>query len=301
MLNPELQKSIPQERLILESGIFAIALNNTNLNVVADIETEIITAKVQANWALKFNGQALVMFENVQLTYSSNGDYHFELDPKKVRLHPSLKFISDLMSAVENSLPPGVEFEKGSQNQIIGVKASMVQQFPGFSIAAANIGPFSIQSWFGLRFASGVMELAAGFGLGTQNAPVYIQFGAYGGGGWLGANVLYNPKLPIDYHGFMGIAVGSMKQFNIAGIARGSYAILIFANAQFSETSTYLEAGLLVNGSARILGYINAHLALKLSVEYNGSNAHGKGEIDLEIEICWCYSVHIHSAVDQDF
>lgn len=303
-LKPELQKFIPQERPILESGVFAVALNNTYLNVVADIETEIITAKVRANWALKFNGQALVVFENVQLIYASNGDYHFELDPQNVRLHPSLKFISDLMSAVENSLPPGVEFEKGSQNQIIGVKASLVQQFPGFSTAAATIGPFSIQSWFGLRFASGAMELIAGFGLGTQSAPVYIQFGAYGGGGWLGANVLYNPnsaKLPVDYQGFMGIAVGSMQQFNIAGIARGSYAILIFAYANFSSSTTYLEAGLLVNGSARILGYINAHLTLKLSVEYNGSKARGKGEIDLEIEICWCYSVHIQSAVDQDF
>ena len=80
-----------------------------------------------------------------------------------------------------------------------------------------------------------------------------------------------------------------------------SYAILIFAYANFSSSTTYLEAGLLVNGSARILGYINAHLTLKLSVEYNGSKARGKGEIDLEIEICWCYSVDIHSAVDQDF
>lgn len=300
-LKPELQKFIPGERPILESGVFAIALNNTYLNVVTDIETEIITAKVRANWALKFNGQALVVFENVQLTYSSNGDYQFDLNPQNVRLHPSLKFISDLMSAVEESLPPGVEFEKGSQGQITGVKASLVQQFPGFSIAAATIGPFAIQSDFGLRFASGAMELVAGFGLGTQNAPVYIQFGVYGGGGWVGANVLYNPNNPIIYQGFMGVAVGSMSQFNIAGIARGSYAILIFAYANFDVRNTYLEAGLLVNGSARVLGYINASLSLKLSVEYNGSKAHGKGEIDLEIDICWCYSVHIHSAVDQDF
>ena len=53
-------------------------------------------------------------------------------------------------------------------------------------------------------------------------------------------------------------------------------------------------------GSARLLGYLNAYLALSLEVEHqSGSDMKGRGRIDIEIEICWCYSVRVTRTVEQ--
>lgn len=90
-----------------------------------------------------------------------------------------------------------------------------------------------------------------------------------------------------------------MRAFTLAGVARGSYALLLFAYAEIDDTGGSLRAGLSITGSARILGVANASLALLLEVEHHtGGGTTARGSLHVEIEICWCYTLRVHAAAE---
>ena len=94
------------------------------------------------------------------------------------------------------------------------------------------------------------MVIKSEFSLGTRNSPVFLQYGVYGGGGWIEVSAGYNDG-EVTYNALVGISIGSTKIINLASIAKGSYTILIYFSATFDEGSTLIESGISMVGSAK--------------------------------------------------
>lgn len=258
------------------------------------------TAKITGDWMLAFSGQAMATFKAVKLEYASDGGFSFDLDPAKIEPHPSLKFITDLLKQIQDSLPPELELERDAKGQVVGASVLLVQKFPGLNLGGLEIGPFGIGSGFGLMLKNSQMVIESKFSLGTKSSPVFVQYGVYGGGAWIVVSAKYNDG-KVSYGALIGMAIGSTKTINLANVASGSYTILIYFSAAFDENNTLIEAGISVVGSAKLLGYLNAHLSLVLSIVYDGHEMKGRGSLDVEIEICWCYSVRVRREVNHSF
>lgn len=262
-------------------------------------------ARFGGDWIMNFGGQPLVTFRDANVQYSDSGGFTFDLDPRNVQPHPALLFITQIFQAKMPKLPEGVKIEKDSAGQPIGVSMAQESTVGPYEFGSLSIGEATIKSAFAVRFVNGQMSVVSAFDLGTSKSPVFMQVGPYGGGGWLNARAGLEPQgankeLAVNYVASMAVSVGSTRSFTLASVATGSYAIRLYLEATLSsDGGSRVAVGLMVNGSARLLGYLNAYLSLALEVEHSGGSMQGRGRIDIEIEICWCYSVRISRSVKQ--
>lgn len=262
-------------------------------------------ARFGGDWIMNFGGQPLVTFRDANVQYSDSGGFTFDLDPRNVQPHPALLFITQVFQAKMPKLPEGVKIEKDSAGQPIGVSMAQESTVGPYEFGSLSIGEATIKSAFAVRVVNGQMSVVSAFDLGTSKSPVFMQVGPYGGGGWLNARAGLEPQgankeLAVNYVASMAVSVGSTRSFTLASVATGSYAIRLYLEATLSSNGgSRVAVGLMVNGSARLLGYLNAYLSLALEVEHSGGSMQGRGRIDVEIEICWCYSVRISRSVKQ--
>jgi hypothetical protein len=262
-------------------------------------------ARFAGDWILNFGGQPLVTFRDAAVRYSDTSGFQFDLDPRNVEPHPALLFITQLLQSEMPKLPDGVKIENGADGRPIGVSLCQESAIGPYTLGPVSIGRATIKSMFAVRVINGLMTVDSGYDLGTKASPVFMQVGMYGGGGWLNARAGLRPRqnssdLEPWYEASVAVTLGSSRSFTLAGVATGSYAVRLFVEASISSSGNRFVAGLYVNGSARLLGYLNAYLALSLEVEHqSGGDMKGRGRIDVEIEICWCYSVRVSRTVEQ--
>ncbi|MBE2260067.1 MAG: hypothetical protein IAE88_14490 [Rhodobacteraceae bacterium] len=296
----------PEEQALFEFSSMAVRVAKMQLRATNDVRVSadgqnrsITDGRFTGDWGLDFGGTRMATFKEVTVSFDGSG-FDFDVSPDKVELHPSLKFIQEYAKQFQDKLPPAVQVEKDARGIPVGARASfstVVDNLP--PIPPVTIGPIAISSGLGLRMnTAGVFEISTHASLGSKTAPIFVQFGYLGGGLWLeaaatarGSNIV--PRVSL------GLALGSMRAFTLAGVARGSYALLLFAYAEIDNTGGSLRAGLSITGSARILGVANASLALLLEVEHHtGGGTTARGSLHVEIEICWCYTLRVHTAAE---
>lgn len=260
-------------------------------------------AQFSGDWILNFAGQPLVTFVGASIQYSDSGGFKFDLDPKKIEPHAALKFIGDVIRAQMPELPDNVEIIKNSAGMPVGASIVQNQSFGPLELGGVSIGETVLASGFGVRVVDGNMKVDTSFSIGTQAAPVFLQIGLYGGGGWLTARAWLDDTsgaMKPRYEASIGVSLGSAKSFTLAGVATGTYALRLFIEAAFSTGANSFVAGLQLTGSARILGYLNAYLNLLVQVEHNGGTMSGRGQLDVSIKVCWCYTARISRTVQQN-
>jgi len=296
----------PQEQTLFEFASVAVRIArmelraNSDVRVSADGARRAVTdGRFTGDWGLDFGGARMATFKDVTVRFDGSG-FEFDVSPEKVQLHPSLKFIQEYAKQFQDKLPPAVQVEKDERGMPVGVRASfstLIDKLP--PIPPVTIGPILIASGLGLRMnKQGTFEIATHVALGSKTAPVFVQVSYLGGGFWLEASCTAKGS-EIEPRASLGLALGSMRAFNLAGVARGSYSILLFANAEISKAGGSLHAGMTIQGSARILGIANASVALLLEVEHqSGGGTTARGQLDVEIEICWCYTLEVHTAAE---
>ena len=261
-------------------------------------------ARFSGDWILNMGGQPLVTFVDANVQYSDSAGFKFDIDPKKIEPHSALKFIGDILHGAMPEMPENVEIIKNQSGIPVGAAITQNQEFGPLEFGAVSIGEAVLSSGFGLRIENGKMKIDTSFGIGKKESPVFIQVGAYGGGGWVTARAWAEFKggaLRPGYEASIGIALGSAKSFTLAGVAQGSYALRMFIEAGFSSEANFFVAGLQLNGSARILGYLTAYLNLLVQVRHeSGGKIKGRGQLDIKIKVCWCYTVRISRVVEQE-
>lgn len=278
----------------------------SNVDISADESTKTRTqALFSGDWILNFSGQPLVTFADARIQYSESTGFKFDIDPKNIEPHSALKFIGDVLRGFTPDFPPSVEIVKNTAGIPTGAAISQKQEMGPIDYGSVSLGKTVLASGFRLNMKDGQMQIETYFGMGEKSAPVSMQIGVYGGGGWLttGASTEYKAGgLKPAYEASIGIALGSTKTFNLANVAQASYAIRLFVEANFSSevTHNFFAAGVQMTGSARVLGYLSAYLNLLLQVEHRNGQMKGRGHLDISIEVCWCYTAHISRTVEQD-
>lgn len=272
---------------------------NSDIRISADGEKRAITdGRFTGDWVLDFGGTPMATFQQVTVSFDG-GRFNFDISPDKVLLHPSLRFIEEYARTFSDKLPPALQLEKDERGIPVGASANfstLIDKLP--PIPPVTIGPILLTSGLGLRMnKAGVFEISAHLSLGAKNAPVFVQVSYLGGGFWLEARCSASNGIVVP-QASLGLALGSMRAFTLAGVARGSYSVLLFANAEIDANGGSLHAGLSIAGSARILGIANAALDLLLEVEHHHGGSTCHGWLHVEIEICWCYTLRVSTAAE---
>jgi hypothetical protein len=292
-----------EQQSLFEFAGLAVTLARMKLRADSDMRIGVdgqhsstTDALLQADWGLHFGGAALARFREVSVQFDGTS-FKFNIEPAKVELHPALKFVDEFARRFTPELPPAIELEKDSRGIPVGARATMVTEIKDLPpLGVVSIGPLRIVSGLGLRMNNaGQFVVKASVSVGTKASPVWVQIGYLGGGMWLEAQATYEKS--ISYSATVGLAIGCMKALNVASIARGSFALLLFAYAEISNAGGSLRVGFSLSGSARILGIANASILLLLEAEHRDGGTEGRGVLDVSIDICWCYTLKVRRDV----
>lgn len=292
--------------------VAAVGLERMALDAFTGVETRVVDNSVQqpvnkthasllADWVLLGGGQRLVTFRQVALKYDGASGFDFDLKPENVELHPSLKFISEFIARFKKNLPPAIQIEEEG-GRPVGVNARttvVIDDLP--DLGAVSIGPIDMRSSLGLRLEKyRGLAISSAFSLGNKQAPIFLQISWLGGGCWLEARAKYldgkvTPSMSI------GLSLGAMRSFNLAGVARGSFSVLLFCYVEIDDAGDRIAIGLSMTGSALIVGFINANVSLLLEAHHSGGKTEGTGRLDVEVKISWFFTFRFKQSVTHSF
>ena len=308
-INSTVNVDVPQEVQAFGMGDLSVKTARMALRAASDVRAgldgkrqAVTNGRLIGDWVLSFGGARLVIFRDVTVSFDGSGGFKFDVSPDKIELHPTISFVSDIAKKFEASLPPYIKIEKDDRGNPIGASANLVTKVESPPpLGPVLIGPITILGGLALKMDQGKFNIESHLSVGTREAPIFVQVSFLGGGLWLGATAALKGD-QLKYKSTMGLALGSTRYFSIAGIAQGSYSFLLFASAQFGDDGGSFVAGLLVQGNARILGFVSASISLLLQAEHSSSGeTKGHGELNVSVQICWCYTFSVHQTVDQTF
>ncbi|QOJ24404.1 MAG: hypothetical protein HRU78_12780 [Gammaproteobacteria bacterium] len=298
----------PEESTVFGEKAIAVKMAAMSINATSDFRigldgrrTEQTEGVLTCDLALDLSDKRLVKFRQVTITFNNHGKYDFNIAPDKIELHPSLKFISEFAERFQGSLPPAIQIEKDEKGFPTGAKASFetrVENLP--PLGAVSIGTLTIASGLNLLVNKGDFQIGTYISVGTRSTPIFVQIGFLGGGVWLEGQTKLVKGKP-EYKVTCGLAIGSTRAFTLGGVARGLYSILIFADIQFESTRQHFIVGILIEGSARILGLANACVRLQLEANHSGGKSKGTGTLDVSVKISWCYTLKVRKQVTKEF
>ena len=296
--------SFPEQQSLFEFSGLSVTVAKMKINADSKMRIGLngeqnskTDAAFTGDWGLNFGGARLAMFREVAVKFDGSS-FAFNIEPSKVELHPCLKFVDEFAKMCKPKLPPAVQIETDSRGIPVGARAQMNTEVVLPPLGVIEIGPMLICSGLSLRVApTGKFEISANVAVGSRDTPIWVQISYLGGGMWLEARATYTDK--IRYTATLGLALGCIKAFSLASVARGSFSLLLFAYAEISDEGGSLRAGLSFAGSARILGVANASILLLLEAVHSNGETKGHGTLDVKVDICWCYTLHVRREVEQ--
>lgn len=275
-------------------------IDTTVVGTTVQTPTSKTTASLRADWLLQGAGQSLVTFRDVAITYDGADGFDFDVSPDNIELHPSLKFITEIVEKLQGELPPAVQIEM-KDGRPVGVSAgtTIVVDNPP-DLGAVSIGPIDIRSSLALLVDDGRFSIQSAFSLGNKQKPIFVQITWLGGGCWLEARAKYvdgrvSPSMSI------GLAVGATRAFNLASVARGSFSVLLYCYIEIERDNDSVAIGLSITGSALIIGFVNANVSLLLEAKHSKGQTEGTGRLDVSVKISWFFTFRFKQAVKHKF
>jgi hypothetical protein len=302
--------SHPAYEELFEWGPVAVGLERLAMEAYTGVETRLMGDSVQStnrtratllgDWVLMGGGQRLVTFKQVALKFDGGSGFDFDVKPENIELHPALKFVGEFIERFKKNLPPAIQIIE-EDGRPVGVSAGttiIIDDLP--DLGAVSIGPIDMRSSLGLRLMPHQgLAIESAFSLGNKQAPIFVQVTWLGGGCWLEARASYlegkvTPAISI------GLSLGAIRSFNLAGVARGSFSVLLFCAIEIHEHES-ITVGLSLIGSATIIGFVNANLNLLLEANHSQGKTEGTGRLDVEVKISWFYTFRFKRAVKHNF
>jgi len=290
---------------LFDQASFAVRVERMALDAESNVRIgldgtrrSVTRGEFKGDWVLEFGGQRFVTFRDVRVIFDRDS-FKFDIDPERIELHPAVKFIHDVAKQFQPDLPPYLELLKDSNGMPTGVSAKIenyIETLP--PLGPITISSILIKAGLRLQFEQGGFKLVAFVGVGDPRRPVFVQFGFLGGGMWITGETEW-ARGQITSTASLGLAMGATRALNVAGVARGSFSLLVYGNAIFTNGRGTLRAGLLIQGSARIIGFINLGVVLQLEVEHrDGGNSTGRGLLEVEVEISVFYTFRLSKGVE---
>lgn len=309
----EVDVDFPEKQELFDAFGIGVSSANMHLNATNDMQIGLngksmstTVGKFTSDMSMDFSGNTMATFRDVTVSFNG-GKFDFDISPDKVELHPCINFISVIAkNFIQNNLPPFVELVHDDKGNPVGAKSCITTLVPNLPpLGPISIGALFLQSGLNLMMTKEGFVLSSFLSVGSKATPIFLQIGPLGGGVWLVASATQRGAFT-DITASLGMAVGSTRSFDVGGVARGSYSVLLFAYATYEvesgvQKALEFRAGLSMQGSARILGMANASVYLLLEVVHsNNGDTKGHGLLDVSVDICWCYTLHVRQQVEQN-
>ncbi len=266
-------------------------------------------AEITGDWELAFSGHPLVTLEETRVFFEDGKGLDVDIDPRRVRLDNSIKFLSDLIKSFSDP-NSGFFLEMLEANGVpAGISARIELPLPPLSF-----GAFSAT---GMRFATsfelvalkkgegrpGEFALATSMALGRKSEPFVLRVWLFLGGGWFEARARYFPTSGrLSSAVSIGLTAGVGMDFAFGPCSGFVYAML-GAYAEFETDGSVgksfsIAVIFLVRGGVVILGRFNIGLSMLLELVYrDDGSAVARGTLEVSFKICWCCEIKVRQAI----
>ncbi|MNN97577.1 hypothetical protein D3C81_2167710 [compost metagenome] len=75
----------------------------------------------------------------------------------------------------------------------------------------------------------------------------------------------------------------------------------MYCYIEIERDSDSIAIGLSINGSALIIGFVNANVSLLLEAKHSNGQTEGTGRLDVSVKISWFYTFRFKQAVKHKF
>lgn len=292
---------LPGRETMFTIGPFTLFLRDTLLNAFMRAEASRDQDEVQlsdlallrTNLEAVVAGQVMVTLQDVVIRYSSRDQLQFELDPKKIRIHPNMQFIQDTLGSIFGDDIGGLQFIKEG-----GIPVGVEHKFaiPPISLmyGTSGVSNLQISNRFSLR-AYPDFIITNRFNLSRRELPFIFSVFIIGGTGYIQVDADYRP---FDKRLVVGVeaGVGGSAALGFAfGPVAGSVFISISVVIRYQKTigdgpkgedGLSVSLVLVIAGTVSLWGMATIYLGLMLSIRYHESGQmDGLGQLTVELRI----------------
>lgn len=305
----------PDRCEIFEAGPLELSMAGGRFEALADfaagldgITRRTTRGEIVGDWQLAFSGRPLVTLERTRVTFEDGKGLDVDIDPSRIRLDRSIRFLSDLVKSFSE---PGAGFflemleEEGFP---AGLAARLELPMPPLSFGAFSATGLRFSSSFALIKARsggkrGDFALSTTLAMGRKAEPFALRVWLMVGGGWLETRATYFPASGrLSSAVSIGLTAGLGLDFAF-GPCRGFVYAMFGVYAEFESdggggTSFSIAVIFLLRGGIVILGRFNIGLSLLLELVYRDDGSMvGRGTIEVSFRICWCCEIKVRQSV----
>lgn len=239
------------------------------------------------------SGQVLVTLKDALITYSTETDLDFEIDPRKIRIHKGMQFVQDTFGSIFGSEDTGLSFLREGAS-IVGVQHKFSLPPMSLNYATSGISNIAIANRFSLR-AYPDFVIANQFNLSRRELPFIFSIFIIGGTGYVQVDTEYRPSdssLVVAVEA--GLGGSAALAFSFGPVSGGVYITLsvvlryakrIGAPAQ-SDDGLSVSIVLVIAGNVSLWGMVTIYLGLMLSINYHESGRiDARGSLSVEVRI----------------
>jgi hypothetical protein len=309
-LRAEIDVKLSKSSSILDIGPIALMIDEgqfraeTRVAMGADgrFEKE-AKGQIAGDWRLVTAGMDIITFEKTPLLFDKSGKIDFKIATDRVRLAPTLEFLTNLMAKVGKAMPAGVEpiMRDGIP---AGLVTKLSMQLPPVQTGAFAITDLSLAASFGI-IAIPEFEIVCSLDIASRDAPFTLAVWLLNGGGYVTQRLSYRPmsrpKPILTYTLDIAILAGVGIGFGF-GVVSGGVWLQVGCSVALSWTTgaasnvTTVTAFLLARGNVDVAGLVSANIMLRLEISYNGSTMVARGTLRLSFRISMFYTLRVNQA-----
>jgi hypothetical protein len=264
---------------------------------------ETVSGAITGNWDLQIAGTSLITFVNTSLTFDQSGHVQFNVSPEKIQLSSVMQFIDDLINSF---LPSGSGLTVHFDTAPVEVICDLDLPLPDIAGGVFALSNVRLGALFGVGVGDdGHFLFQVGMNLSSMEAPFAIVVFILGGGGWVDAQLTYEPGEGRRPEVTVEIGISAVASLEIAlGPISGGVMIAFSLFAQYdSQAASTLDLGIviLVAGHVSLLDIVEVDITLMLEADYDAGQLTGRGSVDVDIKICWCFTLSVHQEVEYTF
>lgn len=238
-------------------------------------------------------GQVMVTLQDVAIRYSSKDQLDFTLDPSKIRIHQTMRFIQDTLGSIFGDELGGLQFIK--ENGIpVGVEHKFAIPPLSLMYGTSGVSNLQISNRFSLR-AYPDFIIANRFNLSRRELPFLFSVFIIGGTGYIQVDTDYRPfdkRLMVVVEA--GVGGSAALGFAFGPVSGGVFISLSVAlryqktigDGPKGEDGLSISLVLVIAGTVSLWGIVSVYLGLMLSIQYHESGRmDGLGQLMVEVRI----------------
>ncbi|MEP0145359.1 MAG: hypothetical protein ABJE77_10435 [Tateyamaria sp.] len=292
---------LPGRETLFTIGPFTLFLKNSRLTAFVRAEASKDQKEVAlsdralllTNIEAVVGGQIMVTLQDVSISYSTRDQLEFSIDPKKIRIHQTMRFIQDTLGSIFGDELGGLKFIKES-----GIPVGVEHQFaiPPISLmyGTSGVSNLQISNRFSLR-AYPDFIIANRFNLSRRELPFLFSIFIIGGTGYIQVDTEYRPfdkqLMVVVEAGAGGSAALGFAFGPVSGSVFITLSVVLRYQKQLgsgpkTDDGLSVSVVLVIAGSVSLWGMVSIYLGLMLSMTYHESGRiDGLGQLSVELRI----------------